>query len=378
MGFIHKDRTVSGGTILKESVGHENVNFVKNEYDMISNDPLSVPSQQSVVDYVKSYVTAPRIEGNQSNPTNLYIAFLLDEAGIRIQQGMSIIYFYVVNGVRRGSKSLRLVDDYSFEANTIYERLTADNKGITNYMNQTDAEAQAANSFSVEAGMYWVTHAGVFTGTPFTRTDTSMILDNADVNNYVAKRIEGGLEIGATYTVTFTVSNSNGNDVKVAVGTDIFNTTNIFVDTNGTHTFNFRATATAEVFLIFGQGSTSCTITGLGITRDLTTSLTTVNVTFPVPAKFKYDVGHKYNAIGGTGTVTVDSSLGTSERQYTEVLDKSVTPLVFTLSRTAKGLSTVKIYLTAEYEEDIKNSDGDEVILTGEVEYVFTIRVEES
>lgn len=378
MGFINKDRTVSGGTILKESVAFENVNFIKNEYDMISDDPQAVPSQQSVVDYVKSYVTAPRIEGNQKNPTNLYIAFLLDEAGIRIRQGMSIIYFYVVNGVRRDSKSLKLVDDYAFEIETTYDRVTADDRGITNYMNQTDAEAQAANSFSTDSGMYWVTSSGSFTGTPFTRTDTSMIIDDADVNEYVAKRIEGGLEIGATYTATFTISNSNGNDVKVAIGSDIFSHTNMNIDTNGTYTLNFQASTTALIFMIFGTGGTVCTMTDLGITRDLTTSITTAYVTFPIPAKFKYDVTHRFNAIGGTGTVTIDSSLGTTERQYTQVLDKSSIPLVFTFSRTAKGLSTVKIVLTAEYEEDITNSDGDEVILTGEVEHTFVIRVEES
>lgn len=373
MGFIPKDRTVSGQTILKESVAYDNVNFIRHEYDMLSNDPKAVPSQASVVDYVKAYVTAPQIEGNQQNPTDLYIAFLLKEQGIRVRSGQTVIYFYVVNGKRVDSKSLKYTPDNEFTVDFRYELLTEEEVLISNYLLYTDEQDLSPFFHS-----FWNTNTGSFTGSAFTKYSDRIEVDDADVNEFAGTTLRSPLEIGAVYNVTFTISNSNGNDLLVGVGSGILSYSgSATVDSNGTHSFSFTASHERNTFLILGRGSTTCTISAPVVSKDITASKTIATVTFPRPAKFKWgEYGNRDNDFGGTSTLTVGSTLP-AEDVRGDTYDTSVAPHTFELTRTAKGTSFQRIILEAEYEEVI-NDDGEPVTLTGNITYIFYIRVEES
>lgn len=372
MGFSKKDRSVSGDRIVKNSIQFENVAFVKNEFDMQSNDPRAVPSQQSVVDYVNTYAIAPRVEGDQENPTPLYLTFLLNEAGITVKNNMSILYFYVVNGKRVNSKSLRLQDEHDFTI--VYEHdLTTEELGeITNYI----IRPQKQNIEHVFGSFMWQTNAGGFTNNQnFTKTNTSMILTNCDVSNWTAKIFETGLEVGKTYTCAFIVQNSNGNGVKVAVGTNLLTLIGEkTVTANGTYSFDFIATSVAPIIMIFGTGSTSCTIANIAVAKDTTTSKTTALVYYPVAAKFTYDLGIAHN--NSFSTLTVDNRLG-NENTQTSYINVSTLPLVFSIERSASGYSDQDIEIEAEYTETFENSDGDDIDMTGRRTVRFTLAVEE-
>ena len=372
MGWIRKDKSVSGQTVVKSSIGFDNVNFIANELSLQS-DPLTVPSQKSVKDYVKAYAEAPRVTGDQPEPTNLYITTLLSQKGIKATNGMSVIYIYKTGGTVQNSTLYRLEDDYSFSINLVQQRFIAQDEGMSNYLNNFDR--QDDNTF---ASSLWVTHAGGFENTPFTKTETSMIIDNADVNNYVGKRIDGSLEIGQGYDVTFTVTGSNGNDCFLTVSESILATTGITFSANGSYTFNFTATNSAMVLIIIGKGSSSCTITDLICTRDFTSSITTASITFPIPAKFTWReiVDMAYDSDFEEPILTKSNSLE-DENIQGNLYDTSVAPHTFTLSRTNPGTSTRRIRIFAEYEEEFVDFNNNTVSLTGTAEQTFYITVTE-
>ncbi len=371
MGWIKKDKSVSGQTVVKSSIGFDNVNFIANEVNLQS-DPLTVPSQKSVKDYIKAYAEAPRVTGDQPQPTNLYLTTLLSNEGIKATNGMTVIYLYKTGGTVQNSTAYILEDDYSFAITEVEQRFIAQDEGMSNYFNNFDR--QDDNTF---ASTLWVTHAGGFSNTPFTKTDTSMIIDNADVNHYAAKRIDGSLEIGQGYDVTFTVTGSNGNDCFLTVDESILGTTGITFSANGSYTFNFTATNSSMVLIIIGRGSSSCTITDLICTRDFTSSTTTASLTFPIPAKFTwYEIDAYDTDFIETAILTKSNSLE-NENIQGNLYDTSVAPHTFTLSRTSPGTSTRRIRILAEYEEEFVDFNLNNVTLTGTAEHTFYITVTE-
>ena len=373
MGWIKKDKSVSGQTVVKSSISFDNVNFISNEVSLKS-DPTTVPSQQSVKDYVKAYAEAPRVTGDQPQPTNLYITTLLSQKGIKATTGMLVMYIYRTGGTVQNSFIYKLTDDYAFAVNSVQQRFIAQDEGMSNYFNNFDR--QDDNTF---ASTLWVTHAGGFSGTPFTKTDTSMIIDNADVTHYAAKRIDGSLEIGQGYDVTFTVTGSNGNDCFLTVSTDILETDGITFSANGSYTFNFTATNSSMVLIIIGKGSSSCTITDLICTRDFTSSTTTASITFPLPAKFTwYEIANgAYDSDFEEAVTLTKSDSLENENIQGNLYDTSVAPHTFTLSRTSPGTSTRRIKMFAEYEEQITDFNNNNVTLKGRAEHTFYITVTE-
>lgn len=363
MSWIKKDRSVSGQTVVKESVAADNLSCVKDEFDMASASPEHLPTQRSVRDYVRTYANAPVIEGNQQIPTDAYIAGLLQANNIRIKQGESILYLYVVNGKVIDSRSVRL-EDRSF---TITETQSTEidvANGITNYMSNIDRQGEAAFNPSV-----WILTSGV------TKTaEKDAVVINGGLNDYVASWTGIVLEVGTTYTISGNVTATDGTGcnsrVYSAFPLNVLSESHIG-QTTGVFTHNFVALAENHVIGLSGLAGSNLTVKDFAVKKNLTEKIVRYEIRLPYPATFKFETTSSLEANLATTVATiggVNLNANTTSSETTE-------PLVIEYKRSAIGRSRQNIKITGVMEEQV-TVNGEQVTITNEVVKSFSLYVQ--
>lgn len=345
MGFIKKDKFISNQTVIDNSLEVENLGCSINEFDMRSNSATKIPTQASVVDYVKTYATGVQIRGTQDDPSDREIAQYIADNNINLESGDSLLYLQVDGDDNIiNSKSLKY-NPLDLTVTTEYTQ-TKENQGVNHLLRKSLQN----NEFNYTYGK---TNSGVGVwALPFVwvRSDSSAFVPldddrlnvvNAQSDDYCARFNTIPLKVGKDYTLQGTANSVTAPAVRVNLyfGKDNF-PDNIGATTSITSTGDWQLDFVAEdsnvLVVLFGIGTANMELGNLILRPTYTTARTVTTVSVPTIATYTYEA----EDIKGEGTLTVtgDGSV-------------SAAPLVLTLELDGLGESSVRVKVTAAFDE---------------------------
>lgn len=345
MGFIKKDKFISNKTVIDNSLEVENLGCSINEFDMRSNSATKIPTQASVVDYVKTYATGVQIRGTEQNPTDSRIAQYIADNNINIKAGDSLLYIQVDDDDNIiNSKSLKYAPS-ELTATTIYTQ-TQDDYGQNHLLGQAFHNSDFNYTYGkTNSGV------GVF-ASPFVwvRSDTSAFVPldddrlnvvNAQSDDYCARFNTLSLIVGKDYKIKGTVNSlaTSTLRLKLYFGKDSF-PDNVgaeqTINAEGDWELDFTAENEDLLVVFFGVGTTNMELGDVNLRPAYTTSRAVTHISVPKIATYTYEA----EDIKGDGTLTVAGD-GSPSAQ----------PIVFTLEQDGIGVSTVKVRVTASFDE---------------------------
>lgn len=374
MSWVKKDRTVSADKVVKNTFTTENLGCVKDEYDMASNSPIDVPTQSSVVDFVKTYATAPVIEGVQENPSDAYLASLIKANDLKIREGDSLLYLYNPYGGKvLDSRSIRYSDDRGITV-TVRQPTKIDvSNDIQNYLRPPNTEL---NPDSQSLDTFLRPDVGGTSGFTIPSSKDQLIVDASSGDRFYGWNAVG-LEVGETYEIIGNVTATTGVGVDAVLyepgGIINFDEQQLIGQTTGAFNVPFVAERTSHLFGFSGINNSNLTIEDWIVrkTQTLHTVTTTVKANAQ-EATYKYTIleSGKRDVDFATLAVTINN-VTLNSGQTTNYLDH---PLVFKFSRSAVGTSVRKVLVEVKMQDQFLIS-GDYVTVTKTVEEVITLSV---